>query len=379
MDTPSDSLPAVIETTALAPEGHALLALYDAGQCDVACKVAEGWLAALSPRSRRTYRAAFDAVSAVARGEEPPGSGGASHAWRKQRDAAGLDGDTVTPWLAVAWHTLDVGQASVIRRALWGRIEDEETSVGTINKWLAALRGFLSTAEAHGLMDERTLRRLTRKGGPLATFKAHAAPEPTGRMITSHERRAIMDATRSDRREGAPKGTRDAAVLALLENGLRRHEVVSLRLRDIEDTSDGFMLRVRGKGRKVRKVPVQNGHAVALSRWLSLRGREPGAVVSALSRQGALLDAPRSLTPEAIALILSERARQAGVENVTCHDYRRTYISTLLDAGADLVVVSRLAGHSSPKTTARYDRRGDDALRKAGARMPSSYSDDAAL
>jgi site-specific recombinase XerD len=74
---------------------------------------------------------------------------------------------------------------------------------------------------------------------------------------------------------------------------------------------------------------------------------------------------PRRLTDKAVTWILQDRAQAAEVAAFSPHDLWRTWISTLLDAGADLVTVADLAGHANIATTAKYDRRGEAAKRNA--------------
>ena len=170
-----------------------------------------------------------------------------------------------------------------------------------------------------------------------------------------HSQRGIINLFHSD-------GARDAAALALLAGtGIRRAEAVALDLADF-DLEDGSV-RVLGKGDKERQVYLVDGARSAIAWWLGLRGSEPGPLLYRVLKGGHIR--PRRLEPAAIGIVVERRVREVGLRHTTPHDFRRTFTGDLLDAGADLSSAQALLGHASPTTTARYDRRGERARRKA--------------
>ena len=136
--------------------------------------------------------------------------------------------------------------------------------------------------------------------------------------------------------------------------------------------TNGDLTVRHGKGNKARVVHALNGAKAALDDWVSLRGIEPGPLFYPIRKGGEILG--QRLNGQAVRHILRKRAGQAGLEKCSPHDLRRTFASHLLDAGADIVSVQALMGHSSVTTTARYDRRGERARRKTAAMLHVPYS-----
>ena len=102
---------------------------------------------------------------------------------------------------------------------------------------------------------------------------------------------------------------------------------------------------------------------MAVDDWLVVRGKLPGPLLYPLDKAKRINT--RRMSEQGVVRALQRRGKQAGVAPFSPHDLRRTFISDLLDAGADLVTVSELAGHANPSTTARYDRRGEAAKLRA--------------
>jgi len=117
---------------------------------------------------------------------------------------------------------------------------------------------------------------------------------------------------------------------------------------------------------------MKNGGGRALVDWLNIRGSEPGALFVPINKGGNFEIKP--MTTQAVFNILRKRSIEAGVAEFSPHDLRRSFVSHLLEAGADISTVSKMAGHASIETTKRYDKRGEVAKEKASELLHVPYS-----
>ncbi len=287
------------------------------------------YLARLAPGSRRTMAEALDNVARLL----------------GQPDAR-----------ACPWGTLRYQHTQAVRAAL-----AERYAPSTANKHLSALRGALGEAWRLGLMSPDDYQRAI----DLAVVKGSTLP--AGRALDAGELRALF-ATCSG---GTPHDARDAALLAVLYGaGVRRSEAVALDLADYDPGTGALSVR-HGKGNKARVAYVTNGAKAALDAWIAARGPEAGPLFCPVAKGGRVV--VRRLTPGSVLDALRARAEAAGVDRFSPHDLRRSFISDLLDGGADISTVQRMAGHASVTTTQRYDRRGEQAKRKASGLLHVPY------
>jgi integrase len=254
--------------------------------------------------------------------------------------------------LTLDWSKLRYHHTAAIRVALM-----HTYAPVTANKMLSALRRVLLEAYRLNLMAAENYNKA------VDFPNIPAEPELRGRSLAQSEIAALLETCL----ESSPIGIRDAAIFViLLGTGMRRSELVNLELKDFNPSTGELFLR-KGKRGKSRRVYLPTEARAFVEKWLSVRGDEPGPMLCRIRRGGHLHLGP--MHPDAIWRMLQHRAEIAGLEPFSPHDFRRTFCSDLLDAGVDIVTVQKLAGHASPVTTAKYDRRGEEAKRKAVERL----------
>lgn len=292
------------------------------------------YLASLSEGSRRTMRTSLENIAEFI-------SNGAA-------DASNL-----------AWHELRYQHTAFIRAQLSGAYKP-----ATANKMLSALRGVLKECFRLGYTSAEDYQR-ARDLPPL-----RGSSLPPGRSLSQGELRRRFDVCAESIKRN--RGARDAAIVAVLYGcGLRRGEAVALDLSDYDRETGEFKVR-GGKGRKDRITYAGGGAADAIGAWMDLRGAEEGPLFYPINKGDRVQR--RRMSDQAIYNILRRLGREIKTKRFAPHDMRRTFIGDLLDAGADLSAAQQLAGHSSVETTARYDRRGERAKKKAAALLHVPYS-----
>lgn len=198
-----------------------------------------------------------------------------------------------------------------------------------------ARRGLAASDPARGLPAPRLPRRLPRT---LPSSELNAALD------------ALPDATAGD--------FRDRAILEVAySSGLRLSELVGLNWGDVDRR--GRVVRVRGKGRRERVVPVSERALGAIDRLGA--PREGAAPVFVNARGGRL-------SGRTIQRVVSRRlGRVAAGIGVTPHALRHSFASHLLDRGADLRAIQEMLGHRSLATTQVYTHVSRGRLRQAYA------------
>lgn len=249
---------------------------------------------------------------------------------------------------SLPWHEVRHEHVAALRGVL-----ADAYKPSTANRHLAALRGVMKAAWRLGLLDAEALARA------IDIPSVRGSTLPSGREVSHGEIAALLRACGD-----SPRGRRNGAFLALgYGSGLRRAELAALDLEDVSLDGEASVRVRRGKGAKERISYLASGGEELIRRWLEVRGTVSGPLLLPVCKGGAIEH--RRVSPHGLYRALTALAKRAGVKPLSPHDLRRSWVSHLLEASADISTVSRLAGHSSTAVTERYDKRGEETKRKA--------------
>jgi integrase/recombinase XerC len=251
-------------------------------------------------------------------------------------------------------------------RAFLAFLGEQHYSAATMARKIATLRSFYKWAERRGLADSNpmTLIRTPRQGKRLP--KAITVDQ-VERLLAAPDSNDVL-------------GRRDRAMLeTLYSTGIRVSELIGLNVEDLDLA--GEALRIRGKGKKERIVPL-GAHALAAIKsfsemcradprfgpaWAEGKGTRP----LFLNKHGG------RLSSRSVRRKLDKYLKQVGLDpTISPHTLRHSFATHLLDNGADLRSVQELLGHQSLSTTQVYThlttQRLQDAYNKAHPRAQAS-------
>lgn len=251
---------------------------------------------------------------------------------------------------------LAAGPGRAVPRGAWDRALLERAvrelyrtrhAASSVARALAAWRSFSRFCVRRGLVDHDPARALA--------FPRLGRRLP--RTLPADDLSRVLDRLAGD--DAATR--RDRAMLELMySSGLRLSELVGLNQGDVDGA--GGLLRVRGKGRRERIVPVGRCALASLREYLTAvaRGRSRGDEAVFVNARGT------RLSGRTVQRVVRRRLGEiAGGLGVTPHALRHSFASHLLDRGADLRAIQELLGHRSLTSTQIYTHVTPSRLRKA--------------
>lgn len=232
-------------------------------------------------------------------------------------------------------------------RAFMGSLRSRGLSPGTLARKVAALRSFFQYCCRRGRLS----------WNPATLVTTPKLPKRLPPHLTVDQAFQLLATPQGE----TPLSLRDRAILELFYgSGIRVGELTGLAVDDLDLSQR--LVRVTGKGKKERIVPIGRAAADALAAYLGAREKRSGDVKE--KRGPLFLNHRRGrLTPRSVERMLEKYLRKSGVgKAVTPHGLRHSFATHLLQAGADLRVIQELLGHSRLTTTQRYTHVNLDQL-----------------
>jgi len=223
-------------------------------------------------------------------------------------------------------------------------LEQRNLAPSTINVRLAAVRRLAYEASDSGLLSPELAAGIARVKG------AKRLGGRIGNWLTADQGKALLQGSRSE----TLRGKRDQAILAvLLSCGLRRAEIVAIRIEDLQLREEHWVIAdLIGKGRHVRTVPMPAWVKKAVDEWTTSAGISEGVIFRRINRMGKVWGP--GITSKTIWHVVKAAAKRGGFQNLAPHDLRRTCARLCHLAGGELEQIQFLLGHVSVLTTERY-------------------------
>jgi integrase/recombinase XerD len=227
----------------------------------------------------------------------------------------------------------------------------------TINRKLAVVKSFLQWLKRNELIRDNPAELV--KGYP-------QTQESSLKGFSDEEVRKILGALRTHSRAGALH----AAILNILfYMGLRKSELLSLRMGDITSERGVRVLKVRGKGHRVRILPLTEKVDASLKHYFRICRRDDKEIEAPVfmpTKNPRFHTLEKPMHPNAVTYIVQHYAKKAGIlKRISPHSCRATCISNALDRKATHRSVQHLAGWSTPLMIQRYDKRREDLKNSA--------------
>ena len=233
-----------------------------------------------------------------------------------------------------------------------GRMHEKPLQKASVNRKLAVVKSFLNWLKLNQHISDNPAQLV--KGYP-------QDQESSLKGLSDDEARNILSIPNRNQQAGS---LHQAILHLLLYMGLRKGELIQLRMGDLAEERGIAVLKVRGKGHKVRILPLTPVVKSSLEWYFkacrrdSTQMEEPLFIPTKNPRTKTLI---KMMNPHAITYIVKRYATKAGVlKKISPHSCRATCISNALDKKASQRSVQHLAGWSTPLMIQRYDKRRED-------------------
>ncbi len=214
---------------------------------------------------------------------------------------------------------------------------EKKLAAVTIRRKLAAVRGLFGYLRRTGVVQANLAK----------VVLTPRAPKRLPEVMTPSEAIALMEGAGTGPGE-RPFPARDRAIFELLYGcGVRVGELAGINLDDLDRTEN--WVRIRGKGKKERQVPIPGKAVEALNRYIAGRPVVHGENALFLNHRGG------RLTDRGIRAIVKFYATYIAADpSIHPHSFRHAYATHLLSDGADLRSIQELLGHARLSTTQKY-------------------------